>query len=71
MAGSIPPFSRTLYSAHFIEMPYRVPPDHVFLLGDNGGNSYDSKYYGAVPRSDILGKAYKIVLPLRRSRPLR
>lgn len=33
-----------------------VPPDFVFVLGDNSGDSYDSRYYGSVPVENIRGK---------------
>jgi signal peptidase I len=34
-----------------------VPPGHYFLMGDNRGNSDDSRYWGPVARDQIIGHA--------------
>jgi signal peptidase I len=39
-----------------LSFPYTVPTNHYFVVGDNWTNSLDSRYYGAVSSSDILGR---------------
>ena len=40
--------------------PLTVPEDHYFFLGDNRDYSYDSRYWGSVPRHFIKGRALMI-----------
>lgn len=36
--------------------PVIIPPGHVFVVGDNVRNSTDSRDFGAIPTSEIMGK---------------
>jgi signal peptidase I len=42
----------------------RVGPDEYLMMGDNRGDSEDSRCFGLVPRQNILGKATLFALPL-------
>jgi signal peptidase I len=46
--------------------PVTVPPNQYLVLGDNRNNSYDSHYWGFVPRDHIIGKAVVRFWPLDR-----
>lgn len=43
-----------------------VPLDSYFVLGDNSATSKDSRYWGFVPKNNLLGQAMIIYWPLQR-----
>jgi signal peptidase I len=47
-----------------IRWPYRVPENCYFAMGDNRTNSYDSRFWGCVPRNDIIGTPVMIYMSL-------
>jgi signal peptidase I len=50
------PRGREMLEHHVFNGEVVVPPDMLFMLGDNRENSLDSRYWGFVPRSYVVGK---------------
>lgn len=46
--------------------PIEIPRSHWFMMGDNRGNSDDSRFWGPVPRSWIIGEAFATYWPPNR-----
>ncbi len=68
-----PRFSRTYVTGdrmlYGIE-PTLVPAGKYFMLGDNSSDSFDSRYWGFVDRSAVIGVPYLRVWPLNRFGPM-
>lgn len=41
-----------------------IAPGHVYVMGDSRDFSYDSRFFGPIPKSSIVGRAFWRVWPL-------
>jgi signal peptidase I len=59
------PFTRACGGVSGCSFPQaiRVPAGYVFLMGDNRGASDDSRYWGPVPVSSVIGEAFATYWP--------
>jgi signal peptidase I len=55
--------SKAAYSLH---QDYRIPAGDVFVMGDNRPESCDSRYWGPIHESSIVGKVDMRIWPLSR-----
>jgi len=44
--------------------PVRIKPGHYWVMGDNREDSADSRVFGQVPRSTLVGRAVLTVWPV-------
>ena len=50
------PLLRDMLERHISNGEVVIPPNSYFAMGDNRDNSLDSRYWGFVPRDNIIGK---------------
>ena len=50
--------------------PLIVPENEYFMMGDNRGNSLDSRFWGTLPRERFIGRAVFVFWPLNRIKVL-
>jgi signal peptidase I len=46
--------------------PIKVPPGHWFMMGDNRGQSDDSRFWGPIPKKWVIGGAFATYWPPNR-----
>lgn len=46
----------------------KVPAGSYFMMGDNRCDSFDSRMFGTVPRSSIVGRAFAVIWPVKHLR---
>jgi signal peptidase I len=51
--------------------PVTVPAGQLFVMGDNRGNSQDSRVFGPIHRADVVGRAFVRLWPPNRAGWLR
>ncbi len=50
--------------------PFTVPENNYFMMGDNRGNSQDSRFWGFLPENRIIGRAIFVFWPVARVKTL-
>jgi len=54
--SGLSPQAREMLANNVVNGEVVVPPESFFAMGDNRDNSLDSRYWGFVPRGNIIGK---------------
>jgi signal peptidase I len=54
--------ARLLDTSH-LGQQWKVPPGEYFMMGDNRSESCDSRQWGSVPRSDLIGTVFFVYWP--------
>jgi signal peptidase I len=61
---SEPYLPKGTYTSDF--SPVKIAPDHYWMMGDNRGDSSDSRVFGTITKSAIVGPAFVRMWPISR-----
>ena len=53
-------------TASYEGIPEEIAPDHYWVMGDNRGNSKDSRVFGTIEKSKIVGRVFIRIWPFTR-----
>lgn len=57
------PYAKGLTDSHGMELPYTVPEDKIFVMGDNREQSLDSRQIGPIDMDAVIGRAVLRIWP--------
>ncbi len=57
------PYTKGLTDSHGMELPYTVPEDKIFVMGDNREQSLDSRQIGPIDMDAVIGRAVLRIWP--------
>lgn len=52
----------------YVNSSYKVPENKLFVMGDNRNNSRDSREFGFIDKSNVIGKVFFTYYPFNRMR---
>jgi len=66
--GHLNSFDEKNYQCHSFALgeEFTIPEDEYLMLGDNSSFSMDSRYFGSVPRKNLIGRAWFVFYPFSR-----
>jgi signal peptidase I len=71
LSNALGPILNELPPVGVAPVDQKIPMGHYFVVGDNATNSLDSRLWGTLPQTNIVGRAVYRYFPVRAMGPLR